>query len=52
MKSFMYRFPGDFSAIGPIRENNERDARAFIRHHWKLNRLPNGFEIWESDGRI
>ncbi len=51
MKSFMYRFPGEPYAYGPLTAENYQDAREKVRKRWGVGRLPKGFEIWESDGR-
>ncbi len=51
MKSFMYKLPGAVYAYGPFTAENEREARAHIRKLWGYDRLPKGFEIWESNGR-
>ena len=45
-----YRFPGNFFAYGPITAQfaTEREARAYLRHIWQLDRLPRGTEVWRA----
>jgi hypothetical protein len=50
MKSFMYFFPGDVYAMGPVKSKNMKSAIARIKEIWELKRK--NFAIWESDGRI
>lgn len=51
-KAWYYRFPGVFHAYGPARFEqpiSERDARAYIRRIWELERLPRGTEFWTTE---
>lgn len=47
---WFYRFPGSFYALGPTTKTfaSEREARAFVRRIWELDRLPRGTEFWRA----
>jgi hypothetical protein len=49
-KSFMYKFPGEVYANGPVKAPNLALAIKKVKRIWELERK--NFEIWESDGVI
>lgn len=48
MRNWMYQFPGECYANGPVRAMTEKDARAEIRRVWDLTRLPQGTQVWAT----
>lgn len=52
MTLFYALWPGAVYAEGPIEAASEADLRAWFRETHKLRRLPAGFAVWKTDGRV
>lgn len=43
---WFYRFPEEMPRYVPLFCRNERDARAFVRRHYKIKRVPQDTQFW------